>query len=157
MPVLGTKLRVPAPRRRLVPRERLVGQLQADPTTMPPLVLISALAGFGKITLLTQWLTPGRAEDPAPARTPQALRVAWLSLDAADADLRAFLTTLWLRYRPPARTWELRRWRCGTVALIDRTAGRRPTCFEIGTQRHWASSANATWIRSWTGRSTVIS
>ena len=94
MPVLGTKLRAPAPRRRLVPRERLVGQLRADPTTMPRLVLVSAPAGFGKTTLLTQWLTPGRAEDAAHGRTPRAARVGWLSLDAADADLGAFLTHL---------------------------------------------------------------
>jgi len=94
MPVLGTKLHAPAPRRRLIPRERLVDQLRADPTTMPRLVLISAPAGFGKTTLLTQWLTLGRAEDPAQGRTPQALRVGWLSLDPADADLRAFLTHL---------------------------------------------------------------
>jgi LuxR family maltose regulon positive regulatory protein len=94
MPVPGSKLRAPAPRRRLVPRERLVAQLQADPTTMPRLVLISAPAGFGKTTLLTQWLTGGRAEDPAQGRTPDAPRVGWLSLDAADADLRAFLTHL---------------------------------------------------------------
>jgi LuxR family transcriptional regulator, maltose regulon positive regulatory protein len=94
MPVLGTKLRAPVPRRRLVARERLVHLLRADPTTMPRLVLISAPAGFGKTTLLTQWLTPGRAEAPAQGRTPHALRVGWLSLDAADADLRAFLTHL---------------------------------------------------------------
>ncbi len=94
MPVPGTKLRAPAPRRRLVARERLVDRLPADPTTMPRLVLISAPAGFGKTTLLTQWLTPGRGEDPAQGRTPQALRVGWLSLDAADSDLRAFLTHL---------------------------------------------------------------
>jgi len=61
---------------------------------MPRLVLISAPAGFGKTTLLAQWLTPGPGEDPAPGRTLQAVRVAWLSLDAADADLGAFLTHL---------------------------------------------------------------
>jgi LuxR family maltose regulon positive regulatory protein len=61
---------------------------------MPRLVLISAPAGFGKTTLLTQWLTPGPAVDLAEGRTPQAVRVAWLSLDAADADLGVFLTHL---------------------------------------------------------------
>ena len=95
MPVLGTTLRPPAPRRQLVTRERLVGQLQTDPTTVPRLVLISAPAGFGKTTLLTQWLTStGRAEDPGQRGTPQAVRVSWLSLDAADADPEAFLTHL---------------------------------------------------------------
>ena len=94
MPLLGTKLRAPSPRRQLVPRERLVDKLRADSTTMPRLVLVSAPAGFGKTTLLTQWLTPGRAEDRDQGRGAQALRVAWLSLDAADADLRVFLTHL---------------------------------------------------------------
>src|SRR4051794_32855909 len=94
MPVLGTKLRAPSPRRQLVPRERLVDRLRADSTTMPRLVLVSAPAGFGKTTLLTQWLTAGRTEEHDQGRRTQALRVAWLSLDAADADPRLFLTHL---------------------------------------------------------------
>ena len=98
MPLLGTKLRAPPPRRQLVPRERLVDLLRTDPATMPRLVLVSAPAGFGKTTLLTQWLsqwlTPGRAEDPTHRRTPPARRVGWLSLDAADAELRTFLSHL---------------------------------------------------------------
>lgn len=94
MPVLGTKLRAPAPRRRLVSRERLVDKLRADPTTMPRLVLISAPAGFGKTTLLTQWLTARRAGDSIHGRTSLGVRVGWLSLDAADADPRAFLIHL---------------------------------------------------------------
>ncbi len=90
MPLPGTTLRVPSPRRLLVPRDRLVDGLRADPATMPRLVLVSAPAGFGKTTLLTQWLAPALAEsrgEPAP-------RVAWLSLDPADADPRVFLTHL---------------------------------------------------------------
>jgi LuxR family transcriptional regulator, maltose regulon positive regulatory protein len=92
MPLLGTTLRAPRPRRRLVPRERLVDQLRADTTTMPRLVLVSAPAGFGKTTLLTQWLTPGGIQD-GDRGTPGP-RVAWLSLDAADAEPRTFLTHL---------------------------------------------------------------
>jgi hypothetical protein len=42
MPLLGTKLRVPAARRQLVSRQRLVDRLQMDPTRMPRLVLVSA-------------------------------------------------------------------------------------------------------------------
>lgn len=82
MPVLGTKLHVPRPRRALVARGRLTDRLPAD-GVWPRLVLVAAPAGFGKTTLLTQWLA---------ARPPAT--VAWLSLDARDGDLRRFLTHL---------------------------------------------------------------
>jgi LuxR family maltose regulon positive regulatory protein len=96
MPVLGTKLRVPVPRRVLVPRERLLERLRGEPATRPRLVLVSAPAGFGKTTLLSQWLAPAAAAPAAtaPAGAPDAPRVAWLSLDAADGRLRTFLTHL---------------------------------------------------------------
>jgi len=94
MPVLGTKLHVPSMRRRLVPRPRLTDRLRAEPTAMPRLVLVSAPAGFGKTTLIAQWLAPrerggGEGEPAGPAP-----RVAWLSLDAGDSELRRFVTHL---------------------------------------------------------------
>jgi ATP/maltotriose-dependent transcriptional regulator MalT len=61
MPVLGTKLHLPVPRRRLVARHRLTDRLLTEPGSMPRLVLIGAPAGFGKTTLMTQWLTATRA------------------------------------------------------------------------------------------------
>jgi LuxR family maltose regulon positive regulatory protein len=82
MPVLGSKLHVPLPRRQLVARARLTDLFDGGPGTVPRLVLVAAPAGFGKTTLLTQWLAATDA------------RVAWLSLDARDADLRRFLTHL---------------------------------------------------------------
>lgn len=85
MPVLATKLRVPARRRALVPRDRLVGALPAAAEPAPRLVLVSAPAGFGKTTLLIQWLT-----SPALA----GATVAWLALDPADGDVHRFLTDL---------------------------------------------------------------
>src|SRR4051812_20851775 len=109
MPPLSTKLpapvppprllarprpRAPVPRRRLVTRARLVDRLRADPTTMPRLVLVSAPAGFGKTTLLTQWLTAVQAHDRSEVPTLPGMRAGWLSLDATDNDLRAFLTHL---------------------------------------------------------------
>jgi LuxR family maltose regulon positive regulatory protein len=86
MPVLGTKLHVPIPRRQLVPRPRLTDRLQADARSMPRLVLVAAPAGFGKTTVLTQWLTT----TGSPA-TGASLRVAWLSLDEGDSDVTRFL------------------------------------------------------------------
>ena len=56
MPVLGTKLHLPSPRRRLVQRARLTDRLRADGGEAPRLVLVAAPAGFGKTTLLAQWL-----------------------------------------------------------------------------------------------------
>jgi LuxR family maltose regulon positive regulatory protein len=84
MPVLGTKLHLPSPRRRLVQRARLTGQLRADGGVGPRLILVAAPAGFGKTTLLAQWLAAEKSQR----------RVAWLALDAGDADLRLFLTHL---------------------------------------------------------------
>src|SRR5919202_424001 len=97
MPVLGTKLHVPSPRRQLVPRPRLTHQLAVEPGAMPRLVLISAPAGFGKTTVMTQWLTGDRGGNSTTRRTsgrPPSRTVAWLSLDAEDSDLRRFLTHL---------------------------------------------------------------
>src|SRR5919206_3542263 len=85
MPVLDTMLPPPRPRRRLVQRTRLTDRLRADGGEGPRLVLVAAPAGFGKTTLLAQWL--------AAAERSQR-RVAWLALDPGDADLRLFLTHL---------------------------------------------------------------
>ena len=84
MPIalLETKLYVPRPRRALVPRPRLSQRL--DRGTTSKLILISAPAGFGKTTLLTEWLAAGPA---APADERLA---AWLSLDRADNDPASF-------------------------------------------------------------------
>src|ERR671929_2449327 len=85
MPVLATKLHPPRPRRRLVERTRLTDRLRADGAEAPRLVLVAAPAGFGKTTLLAQWLAAGETS---------RRRVAWLALDPGDADLRLFLTHL---------------------------------------------------------------
>ncbi|SRR6266498_2281619 len=85
MPVLGTKLHLPSLRRQLVQRARLTDQLRSDGGEGARLVLVAAPAGSGKTTLLAQWL----AADEKSQR-----RVAWLALDAGDADIRLFLTHL---------------------------------------------------------------
>ncbi len=72
------------PRRRLVERARNTDLLRADGGEWPRLVLVAAPAGFGKTTLLAQWLTAERSQR----------KVAWLALDPRDADLRLFLTHL---------------------------------------------------------------
>ncbi|WP_328520340.1 tetratricopeptide repeat protein [Kribbella sp. NBC_00359] len=79
--ILGSKLHVPLPRRELVARPRLTASLRIDEGSRPRLVLVSAPAGFGKTTLMSQWLTATGRE-------------AWLSLDSEDNDLRRFLVHL---------------------------------------------------------------
>lgn len=110
MPVLATKLRVPARRRGLVPRGRLVDLLRFAEERSPRLVLISAPAGFGKTTLMSQWLTSTVAGDCA---------VAWLALDRGDADVHQFLSHLIAAIRVAAPE-------VGEEALSLLTVGRRP-------------------------------
>ena len=54
VPLLTTKLYIPPPRPTLVSRPRLIEQLNAGMTRN--LTLISAPAGFGKTTLLSEWV-----------------------------------------------------------------------------------------------------
>ena len=82
-PLLATKLHVPRPRTHLVPRAHLVRQLQQGMAR--PLTLVSAPAGFGKTTLLAQWLV----ESGLPVAP-----VAWLSLETEDNDPTRFLSYL---------------------------------------------------------------
>src|SRR5215467_6631039 len=80
IPLLATKLYRPEPRARLVRRSHLMQRLTQG--VAGPLTLISAPAGFGKTTLVSQWLAAyGR-----PA--------AWVSLDAAENDPARFLMYL---------------------------------------------------------------
>ena len=79
-PVLQTKLYVPPVRPELVSRPRLIERLNEG--LLRKLALISAPAGFGKTTLVGEWVA-GRGQ---PA--------AWLSLDAGDNDPTRFLAYL---------------------------------------------------------------
>ena len=79
-PILATKLYIPPARPETVARLRLIDQLNAG--IQRKLTLISAPAGFGKTTLVSQWL----AGQERPS--------AWLSLDERDNDLARFLTYL---------------------------------------------------------------
>ena len=79
-PILATKLYIPPPRPGVVPRPRLTDRLNEG--LQRRLTLISAPAGFGKTTLISEWIAGcGR-----PA--------AWLSLDEGDNDPTRFLAYL---------------------------------------------------------------
>jgi LuxR family maltose regulon positive regulatory protein len=85
-PILATKLYIPISPPKVVLRPRLIERLNVslcqEQGFGQKLTLISAPAGFGKTTLLSEWI-PGC----------QRL-VAWLSLDEGDNDLNRFLVYL---------------------------------------------------------------
>lgn len=82
--ILSTKLYIPSIRPELVRRSRLVERLNAGKRCK--LTLISAPAGFGKTTVVTEWLN-GLQADPQN-------KIAWLSLDDGDNNPARFLTYL---------------------------------------------------------------
>jgi LuxR family maltose regulon positive regulatory protein len=90
-PILATKLYIPPTRPELVPRPRLIERLneglRQNQGFGRKLALISAPAGFGKTTLVSEWVAG--CERPEPK-----VRVAWLSLDEGDNDPTRFLTYL---------------------------------------------------------------
>jgi LuxR family maltose regulon positive regulatory protein len=88
IPLLTTKLRIPSPRPNLVPRPRLVHRLEEGLRLGRKLTLISAPAGFGKTTLLSEWV---HGMEAAHTSAP---RIAWLSLDEGDNDPSRFLAYL---------------------------------------------------------------
>lgn len=77
---LATKLHVPRLRQQLVQRRHLVNRLQRGMEA--PLTLISAPAGFGKTTLLCQWLSESGRD------------AAWLALGPEDNEPLRFLSSL---------------------------------------------------------------
>ncbi|MCU1636920.1 MAG: helix-turn-helix transcriptional regulator [Cryobacterium sp.] len=85
--VIASKLFLPPPRQSAVPRPHLVQRLQDGVDSGRKLTLVSAPAGFGKTTLLSEWLASARHND-------SGTRLAWLSLDEADNDPARFLTYL---------------------------------------------------------------
>lgn len=81
-PILATKLYIPPPRAKIVLRPRLIERLNEGVSSGSRLTLISASAGFGKTTLISEWISRcGRS-------------VGWLSLDEGDNDPTRFLTYL---------------------------------------------------------------
>src|SRR5215467_2602646 len=79
-PILATKLYIPRPRPNVVSRPRLIEKLNEGLHCR--LILISAPAGFGKTTLVSEWVAGIERS------------AAWLSLDAGDNDPTRFLTYL---------------------------------------------------------------
>ena len=79
-PLLLTKLRPPPTRGTMVSRSRLL--LRLDEGRSRALTLVAAPAGYGKSTLVAEWVSS--------LETPWV----WLGLDATDNDPAQFLTYL---------------------------------------------------------------
>ncbi len=80
-PILATKLYLPRPRPKVVLRPRLIERLDEEGLNRT-MTLICAPAGFGKTTLISEWI----AGWDRPA--------AWLSLDGGDNDPTRFVAYL---------------------------------------------------------------
>jgi len=80
LPLMATKLHRPAVAADILPRARLLEQLNEG--VQRPFTLISAQVGYGKSTLASRWLDA--CERPG----------AWVSLDEDDNDVRVFLRYL---------------------------------------------------------------
>ena len=106
-PILATKLFIPPPPPKVVVRSRLIERLDEGRSAGATLTLISAPAGFGKTTLVSEWVNDLRfattdsknenpkSETPAPAASAGIInRTAWLSLDEGDSELIRFLAYL---------------------------------------------------------------
>src|SRR5512140_3744061 len=91
--LLTTKLTIPPLRPDLVPRPRLIRRLDGALRAGRGLVLVSAPAGFGKTTLVADWLWKLRQQGDAPPA------VAWLALDEGDSDPARFHTYLLAAFR----------------------------------------------------------
>src|SRR5512145_2896202 len=78
---LRTKFHIPAERAVDVPRLRLLNLLRTGLNAGHRLTLLSAPAGYGKTTLIADWLHS----------LPSDHHIAWLSLDEKDNDLTRFL------------------------------------------------------------------
>jgi LuxR family maltose regulon positive regulatory protein len=84
-PILDTKLFAPPLRPNAVARPTLIGRL--DEGLKSRLILVSAPAGFGKTTLVGEWVAG------CTRRSPE-VPVAWISLDERDSDPARFLAYL---------------------------------------------------------------
>lgn len=86
--LLLTKLTIPPVRREQVHRPRLIERLSNG--LHRKLTLVSAPAGFGKTTVVSEWINQLRSEDLSEEHT--RYKPAWLSLDERDREPARFLS-----------------------------------------------------------------
>lgn len=92
--ILQTKLYRPPQRPFVISRPHLLARLDDQPGGR--VTLLSAPAGFGKTTLISEWASRKdedrrmKAEPQSLVLSPQPSPIAWLSLDESDNDLARF-------------------------------------------------------------------
>ena len=86
--IFSAKLFIPPIRPELVPRPQLIESLNGG--LHRKLTLLSAPAGYGKTTLVSEWVDTLRLD--AADESQIAYRIGWLSLDEGDNDPARFLT-----------------------------------------------------------------
>ncbi len=101
-PILTTKLYIPPLRSKVVIRPGLIDRLNEGLPSGRKLTLLSAPAGFGKTTLVSEWVNQkaegGEMKDESRDKIHLSSlilhpsKVAWLSLDEGDNDPTRFLT-----------------------------------------------------------------
>ena len=79
-PILATKLYIPPPRPKVVLRPRLIERLNEGLRRARRLTLISAPAGFGKTTLVSEWVARlrQRREEKRQPFIPSSLSRAFI-------------------------------------------------------------------------------
>ncbi|MBN2389389.1 MAG: hypothetical protein JXR84_01615, partial [Anaerolineae bacterium] len=88
LPLLTTKLYIPSPHANMVARPHLLARLDEGLRLGHRLTLIAAPAGYGKTTLLSEWVN----QDVGGVTERRS--VAWLTLDEGDSDPARFWSYL---------------------------------------------------------------
>jgi LuxR family maltose regulon positive regulatory protein len=84
IPLLLTKFNIPAAGAKIVHRPRLLRILDEALGSNISLILVCGPAGYGKTTLVSEWLQASQQVPPG--------QVAWLTLESGDDNLTCFLT-----------------------------------------------------------------
>ena len=91
-PLLATKFNIPPDNLNLIRRERLTNLINEGLQRSHILTLICAPTGYGKTTLVSQWIHQQVEEQFQQGETPR--QFIWLTLDQMDNDLARFIPYL---------------------------------------------------------------
>lgn len=124
--VMATKVHMPGVRVGLTSRPRLADAL--GESRHAQVVLLSAPAGFGKTTLLSQWLSSAASDD----------LVAWLSLDPTDSDPEAFWSGILAALRAADRNGSLNLdAACAEPLIPDAVVPALVNALDVSSLRVW--------------------